>query len=56
MEHLFTVNCIEKTKIKKKRPEWPLKMTNDWVQKADVIYAKKKPLCHSYCPKLGAHW
>ena len=25
MEHLIIVNCIEKTKIKKKMPEWSIK-------------------------------
>ena len=24
IEHLFIFNCIEKKKIKKKRPEWPI--------------------------------
>ena len=24
IDHLFTVNCIEKTKVKKTRPQWPI--------------------------------
>ena len=32
IEHLFTVNCIEKTKIKKKRPGMALLKKDDQVQ------------------------
>ena len=30
MEHLFSVNCIDKTKIKKKRPLWATKFAFTW--------------------------